>query len=200
MSAAVGTQAFIPEEKTNYYDSKYKHLPITSSNGAQNVTIGGAQSESNFELPADVYNLSQSYLRLQIDVPAAGQNNYNRLHVDNIPMIQQIRLFTNSGQEMCNLQYANRYTKVVLNVETPYEDVSVNVAPPSLTDANAGGLNYITGLMTSGVVDYDETNEINQAYPAPGKDVIHLVKTDAANGATNVKYFLPMTLFKNTIF
>src|SRR4051794_2941352 len=91
----------------------YKFSRIYQQTGGQNVTIDTTNPESIFELPPRVMNLSRSVLKFTATVPAYAANA-NWMFQDCIAGIREIQLMTRGGQNLCDINNLDHYTKIVL--------------------------------------------------------------------------------------
>lgn len=98
-------------ESKSLYAPVYKWRRLIQVAGGSSLPLSTATSNSIFNIPGGgVYNLANSYLQFDLNLPAAGANTYNNIWTDQIP-INDITLQTQSGQIIANLINCPVYTK-----------------------------------------------------------------------------------------
>jgi hypothetical protein len=146
MSAVVEQSSVISKE-LDYKMMKYSHptynltriLPLS---GTQDVAIqnGSGNQERLFELPTKVFNPSESIFQWDTTIPDLN-TKYNIAFADTIGELNQIELYTRSGQFLARIEDVNTYIQCVLPKETAlseflsFEDSDV-IKPCNLASAD----------------------------------------------------------------
>lgn len=135
----------------------YKLSKVLPLSGGQTVTVtpSGGQ-ETLFEIPTKCFNLAQSILYYSLATPAGANAKYNWLPEDILNGIQQIQLYTRSGQYLCDLQHIGNYLKVVGKKETPFEEYITLDAKNRLYLSNSTATTNYRPDNTTGSVAYTE--------------------------------------------
>lgn len=92
--------------------------------GASSLRVAAGTNEiSTFRLPSNsVYNLSRSFLCFTATPDGAVLNRYNFLYADFFPFIQSLRVYTDSGITLINLNDVAKHTKMVWKPNIKLED------------------------------------------------------------------------------
>jgi hypothetical protein len=154
---------------------KYGLTKILQQSGGGNVSITPNSSvEAVFDLPAQVYNLSKSYIDFTVSCAAPAQADQTLAsHVD-IPPVRRLSLYTRSGLYLCDIQSFQHYWKMCSNIITKADEVNAMGSPAvasSLAGAQViGVLNYIqssNALAATAPVDANTAHgaKINSADP-----------------------------------
>ncbi len=121
----------------------YKLSKLLPQSGQQNVTVSvsGGQ-ESLFQIPArQVFNTSKSQLSFTYTIPvSAGAGIYQRAFMNCMPAIRQIQLYSTNGIYLCDLNFANNYTRVVWDPETSVNEFLTYIVPQSIATTAGVGL------------------------------------------------------------
>lgn len=161
---SVDTQAsVIHSHQLNYKpvheaNPKYRflRLPLNNINGSS-VTLTGGQSQLlEFKLPTSVYNLSQSFLGYTISTPA---ENAAWVQEDAFEIASNVYFGNASGLDVCNLPFANKYTKISRKIKTKFQDFISNDVISGLSPSN-----LLTG---TNAIASPPTN----VYPVSGQNV-----------------------------
>ncbi len=133
----------------NYKAPKYKYSRLPPLNGSQQVDIPiTSTAETLFEIPTVVHNLSESVLHANVSYSAQGDHTapdgrFSWIHVDGMPLISEVDLYTRSGTYLCQLPNFQKYMKVVRKIYTKrkeYESNNLsNFLAPSNSLPNASG-------------------------------------------------------------
>ncbi len=169
----------------------YRHSKLYQQAGGVAITVSTSSLESVWELPNRVMNLANSYL--QFTMTPTGGTHFNYIFTDKVAPVRQIQLYTRGGVFLADVNYADRYTDIVLK-----SDVKLDDAP--LRDTGAVGafttaFGAINGSVEenhrAGVDNVPITDNPNEpAYFAIGADT-------TATPVLNVK--INLSDFKNTI-
>jgi len=104
--------------------STVKYHRMTQQTGATTADCSPAGGvETIFEIPIRTLNLSRSYLSFQMTVPGGVADDPNYVHVDGLPMINTIQLYTRGNLKLVDIPEVNKYLKTVLRRECKIEDV-----------------------------------------------------------------------------
>ena len=100
---------------------RFIRLPMNNLPGSS-IQIGPTTSQLiEFKLPNTVYNLAQSYLSYQLNIPGvAGVFNWS--FEDCFDLATNAYFGSAGGLDLCNLNYVNRYTKIVRKMKTSVTD------------------------------------------------------------------------------
>ncbi len=202
-------------EKKGYVHPEYRFSQVLPLSGGQTVTVSTAGGqETQFEIPVRPVNLSRTYLQFQASIAALAANS-NMVFGDCIPFFQQVQAYTRSGLYLADLNYANNYTKVVLNAETKLPEFLNNNTQSSANIA-AGDPTADPQVIGSGAMFY--RNNILVAAgagvnpPAPRPTMLgvgsnlsytepaYLLSTAAVNNICTFNVTIDLGKFKNTIF
>lgn len=86
---------------------------IQTTNGTGLTLSSGAQTQSIFNIPAEIYNLSKSYLIFDVSTATSGGATLsNVFHTDMCP-IDSIQLRTEDGVVLADIQNVNAYSKTI---------------------------------------------------------------------------------------
>lgn len=157
--SAVVEQSVVISKELDYKMMKYSHptysltriLPLS---GTQDVSItnGSGNQERLFELPTKCFNISESIFSWDTTIPDLN-TKFNIAFADTIGELNQIELYTRSGQFLARIEDANVYLNCISPKENAlseflaYEDTDVirpcNVAAANntLPTASLGGVN-----------------------------------------------------------
>lgn len=123
-------QYVVPEQlnytRMNYAGPKYKYSRVVPLSGNQTVNIpNGSTAEVLIEIPTNVFNLSESYLYANVAI-AAQPALHTWFHVDGMPLISEVDLYTRSGIYLCQLPNFQNYMKVVRKLHTNLREFKSN--------------------------------------------------------------------------
>jgi hypothetical protein len=164
----------------------YKYSRSYQQSGGTEVTIDTSNKESIFELPAKVMNLSKSVLKFTATPTAA---DFNWMFMDVIAGIRQIQLYNRSGVMLCDLNYLDKYSKIVLKTDTKKVDAIER------DYGTAGQLVDMYGVVrgTSSVYQYAD------AAASTGTSTVDPVYVYTGVNAPILDIELPLSQLKNTI-
>lgn len=182
---------------------------LLPQSGRQDVTVSvsGGQ-ESLFQIPAkQVFNFAKSHLCLKYTVPATAA--YNRAFMNCMPLIRQLQLYGTNGVMLCDLNFANNYTRVVWDPETDLKefltyDVPEVVATTAAAllqnpiNTGAGFLlnrNNATAPLTQrpAMIQYGSALNYTEAQYV-------MVSGNGVNSGLIINIDMPLELYKNTVF
>ena len=103
---------------------KYRFMRIPLNNiTVSSFQVGPTTPQlMEFKLPNTVYNLAQSYVSYQLALPAAGGTLVNWVNEDCFDLATNAYFGSAGGMDLCNLNFVNRYTKVVRKMKTSFTD------------------------------------------------------------------------------
>lgn len=198
-----------------YSYPKYKFHRLNQQNGRSDVilnTTGG--SESVFEIPAKVFNLSKSCIRATLyknndNMVSSNFNIYN----SQASVVSEIQFYNSSGVMVCDLKFANNYTDVVSKPETKLTDYlsssfSADAESNFLSRSNSSKSTINSSRYDASLSDISYT-EHQYFKVIPGIPTIPEYKDGKGNTIPEVpthgdelvfNFNLPLKIFKNTIF
>lgn len=171
----------------NEHNPKYRFLRLSMSNKTgTSFTITSTTSDLiEFKLPTHaVYNLAQSYIGYEISVPAQGANTNVWFHEDCADIAQTVYFGNNAGLDVCNLNFANRYTKIARKLKTSISDFLSNDNSSQLYPCNSLGASNYHPATAVGTTNYIESKYMSVGF---------------INTASTAARFYPLSGFKDTI-
>ena len=139
MSSHVASQInYKAESQSALPKYRYLRVPLNNLTGTAFTITGSTSQLIEFKLPTTVYNLAQSFLSYQISLPAQSAIA-TWTHEDCLELATNAYFGTAGGLDLCNLNYVNRYTKVVRKMRTKVQDYLANDNTSGLYPSNANG-------------------------------------------------------------
>lgn len=176
--------------------SKTEYTRIPQQSGGSGMTISTSATESIFELPSRVFNLSKSHLKYKIVVPDPGTTpNFNYLWVHE-GGIRQIQLYTRSGTMLVDLNNLQQYLSIVTGAETKKADAV-------FLDSSAANLHVLKHNECTGSARVvDNLRPIAGAQTAPdGNPYERQYLFQGADEVANTVFVdIDLSLIKNTLF
>jgi len=127
------------------YSPKYRFMkiPLNNLTGSTITITPTAGQLLEFKLPIGVFNLARSYL-LEDESAGSTANNFNWHWEDVLEVAQNVYFGTAGGLGICDLQYANNYSKIVRPAKTKFSkflshDVQSSLYPSCMLGGSAGG-------------------------------------------------------------
>ncbi len=145
---------------------KYRFLRIPLNNlTGSTFQVGPTTSQlMEFKLPNTVYNLAQSYVSYQLSIPTSGATFANWVHDDCLDVATTAYFGSAAGPDLCNLQYVNRYTKIVRKMKTSLQDfLSKDISSQLHTCNSAATANLVAASGASATTNYTEPQYIRSA-------------------------------------
>jgi hypothetical protein len=167
----------------------YRYLRVPLNNlTSGSIALSNASQLLEFKLPStDVYNLAKSHIAYTLEVPASAvAGTFAWYHEDTFTLADSISFGTAGGENICDLTFADRYTKIARKIDTKVNDFLSNDTFSQLYPCNQLKSLNVNGANTAGVVDYLENR-----YVSPD-DI------DGAIGYKRVAY--PLKGLPNTVF
>ena len=148
------------------YSPVYKFLRVplnlpTSST----INISDSAIRLEFKLPSTrVYNLNKSMIGYNLNVPAQGVGSVIYSHEDVFTLGSEVFFGTAGGTDLCNLHYANNYTKISTKQNTKIDDFLSADNSSQLYPCNEiSTSNAIAGpTAQTGTVSFTEPNYLSQ--------------------------------------
>jgi hypothetical protein len=124
--------------KTASAHGNYKYLRITPiGSSAQNPTLSITSTvQTQFELPNNVLNLSRSKLCFDVNLTAAGANNFNLLYGKALSLIDRITLTSRSGVILADIPYTGHFGALVSSTNTKSSELMMRSALDVLSCAS----------------------------------------------------------------
>ncbi len=187
----------------------YQLLKINQTSGFQGVTLSVAGGEeSEFEIPAKVFNLSKTKIQFTLTPasPPVAAVSYNWMFAEEVPIIRQIQFYTRSGTYFVNVPNCNKYLNMILRRETKLEDLLKRDKTLVVTGATASGV--LEGLQPCNSLfnaNFRPTAGVTgiTSYLEPQYVIIGSATTVAGPVYVNtpqLNYTFDLSLFKNTLF
>jgi len=181
--------------------------------GGVAVALSSSVSESQFELPVKVLNMSKTTLDFTVYVPATA-SKCTAIHTAGCPFIDSISLLSREGLEICRINNLPRYLRSVLPVVTKLEKfltygqsngaltailADVKDKGPSFNRSNA----HVDGATDTGADLGVNSRRISTIQTANATAYVNAdinftepqyVKESADNGAQYCNYSIPLAL------
>lgn len=101
-------------KKVDYIHPTYHIEQIYPQSGITTQTMSSAGGQENiFEIPANVFNLSKSYITFTATIGASGGGIYNAIYRDVCSWFRQIQIYTRNSVMLMDLNELANYTKMV---------------------------------------------------------------------------------------
>ncbi|HVT62683.1 MAG TPA: hypothetical protein VHD33_04260 [Legionellaceae bacterium] len=187
----------IAADNLNYTQDAYRHsrlqyVPTFPNQYGAPIILTSGQTPTVFNLPTDVFNLSESILMYTVNLTApAGNGNYIWYPTDTYAEISHIQFYGSNNQLLVDLDNANNYFKIVGKHETNMSEFLTNDFQNRLYPSN-NLINLVPSLRVQSGVTTPVPAAINYLEPA----YWHVGDVD-----TDVRYEvqLPLRYFKNTL-
>lgn len=129
MSSNLTTDTVISQEldykPLGYLHPTYRYTKITQQTGGTIVTVPATTSqESIFQIPTKAFSFAESFITGTL-TPGQVAANYNYLSAK-VPFANEIHLYTQGGQYMCQITNLVNYMSVVRPATTPYDQYMTN--------------------------------------------------------------------------
>lgn len=109
---------------------KYGLTKILQQSGGGNVAISANSSvESIFDIPAQVFNLSKSFIDFTVTCPASGNPGQTLGAMLDIPPIRRLSLYTRGGLYLCDIQNFQHFWKMTSNLSTMTDQMNSAGSP-----------------------------------------------------------------------
>lgn len=152
---------------------KYALTKILQQSGGGSVAITANSSvEAVFDVPAQVYNLSKSYIDFTISCAAPGQAGQTLGAMLDIPPIRRLSLYTRSGLYICDIQNFQHFWKLCSNLVTRTDDMN-SAGSPAYASTLAGALQ-------EGFVNFCQPSNAAPATAPASADTYHGTKINSA--------------------
>ena len=129
---------------------KYRFLKLSMNNQAGNTVTMDAVSNFlvEFKLPAQVYNLSKSYLSYQIEIPGVA-STCNWVFNDTVGEFQSLTFGSGGGLNFADVQYLNNYLSVARKYDINNDDYLSADVTSGLQKADLTSTNYFPPSVTT---------------------------------------------------
>ncbi|HVT63453.1 MAG TPA: hypothetical protein VHD33_08215, partial [Legionellaceae bacterium] len=174
-----------------YRHSRLQYVPTFPNQYGSPIYLTSGQTPSVFNLPTDVFNLSESILMYSVNLSAAGAGNYIWYPADTYAEISHIQFYGSNNQLMVDLDNANNFFKVVGKHEMGLTEFLSNDFENRLYPSN-NLVNLVPSLRVQSGVTTPVPSAIN--YTEPAYWIVGDANTDIA-----YQVQLPLRLFKNTL-
>ena len=191
--------------KTHYQASgKYRYARVfldSGSNGSGGVitldTIGGLAAK--FKLPAEVYNLSRSYLSYTTNMAAPAAKCSVAYTDVALPWVQSIQLGTMGNFNIVDLQNSNLYSRIARKLDTSLDDFESSDIFSGLTKSDLTSANYVPSGYTSLVGNSLGVPVGAPALVAPSPNEPLYSRSSVAATPMQQQYNVPLSSFTNTL-
>ena len=185
------------EIQVNVLHPNYQLKKLTQQFGVETVTFTATGGNySVFELPAVAFNLSKSYLALSYTLPAAGVGGvYSQNFEAVLAAIRRIQFYDHSSKMICDIDNFDRYTRIILNSDSTIEELNNGTPDTTLYKSNFPKGQPVYGIRPNegnSNLSFNEQTYLSTSLNADYNAV--------ANTAYTVRYKIPLSMFKNTIF
>lgn len=183
--------------KLDHMYGTYQLTRVVQQTGNQtnSISLQGGM-ESIFELPPKVWNLSKSYLQFQLNPVSSGTSpHFNWLHIDGVPAIRQIQLFTRSGLYVCDINDVDRYLKMVTRRKNLIGDVETWDHIGKGTVASG----FFEGLQTCNVLATDSDRPDGVACDIHYLEPSYCISGTDSSAAPQINFKIYLDKFKNSI-
>jgi hypothetical protein len=198
-------------KKHDYMYPIYKHSKILPLAGGQAFAVpntGG--TETLFELPAKVLNLSKSYISFTASIVGLA-NTGNFVVSDIMPSFRQVQLYTRGGLFLADINNFDDYTKAVLKIETKMEEYltwdkygHLSGTSNSLRQNNvvgvANNLGCRYGVGVAGDANVPARSNGSAASVSYIEPTYLSTSSAQGNNEPTISYKLNLGIIKNTIF
>jgi len=189
----------------------YKYLRIVPlGSGGQNPTLSlTSTTQTQFELPNNVLNLSKSKLCFDVNIAANAAGICNNIHGNALSLIDRITLTSRSGTILADIPNCLIFGNMVSAVNTKLSDIisrtPLNTKTMTMgghaTAATALGLSQLTPVSDivrcNGTANYQVTAAGLTAFTPNTEPVVFY--TAAAAVANSITYQIELSAFKDTL-
>ncbi|HVT62352.1 MAG TPA: hypothetical protein VHD33_02545, partial [Legionellaceae bacterium] len=174
-----------------YRHSRLQYVPTFPNQYGAPIPLSSGQSPTVFNLPTDVFNLSESILMYTVNLSAANGRNYIWYPTDTYAEISHIQFYGSNNQLLVDLDNANNYFKIVGKHETSMQEFLTNDFQNRLYPSNVL-INVAPALRVQSGIAIGVPANINYTEPA---------YFEVGDINTDVQYQvqLPLRYFKNTL-
>ena len=157
MADSVALPVEIKYEKVPSVSPKYKYLKVPLNNipggSILDLCSGLLHNSSNLCL-ALMYTIWLNRILLKSSIAAQGDGNYSILWADTQTIADQISFSDAAGNNLLNLQSADKYVKIMRKVDTPYDEYVTHTALDRLAPSGlAATTNYQPTLVDTTAFD-----------------------------------------------
>ena len=191
--------------KTHYQSSgKYRYARIFLDSGSNGnggtITLDHlATLSAKFKLPAEVYNLSKSYLSYTTNMAAPAAKCTFAFADVALPWVQSIQLGTMGGTDVVNLQNSNLYSRIARKLDTDLDEFECSDLLSGLTKSDLTSDNYVPSGYTSLAGNSLGVPTGAPALVAPSANEPLYSRSSTAATAMQMQYNVPLSAFTNTL-
>ena len=196
--------------KTASAHGNYKYLRIVPTGSTQNPTLSlTSTTQTQFELPNNVMNLSKSKLSFDLNFTTAGAGICHNVHGNALSLIDRITLTSRTGTILADIPNTHIFGNLVSAVNTKLSDLltrsPLNTASMTISgNANAGTalsgaqITPVTDIVRcNGTANYQIGGAGLTAFTPNTEPVVFY--TAAANLANSISYQIELSAFKDTL-
>lgn len=193
----------IPSYSIDYSQKALKHgtlqyQQVFSNQYGSPININTGNTITVFNLPTEVFNLSESILMYTVQLPAPTTGHYIWTYEDTIGEIQHIQFYGSNNQFICDIDNFQNYYKVVVKRETGQKEFLTNDALNGVYPSNS--LNNVVPALRSANGRASATPVISAANPSDQnyREPAYF-SVGALNSAVSYQVQLPFKEIHNTI-
>jgi hypothetical protein len=189
----------------------YKYLRVVPiGSGGQNPILSlTSTTQTQFELPNNVLNLSKSKLCFDVNIVANGGGICNNIHGNALSLIDRITLTSRSGTILADIPNCHIFGNMVSAVNTKLSDLVSRTPINTVTMTMGGHVNAATALGLSqltpvsdivrcnGTANYQVGGAGLEAFTPNTEPVVFY--TAAAAVANSLTYQIELSAFKDTL-
>lgn len=173
---------------------RYTKINLDNLSGTTVPLSLNSSQQIQFKIPNGIpFNLGQSYITYSYTVPAGGAVNYSAIFQNNQDMFAQIS-FGDNSLAINDIQYADRYTSMILPIKTPHEILLCKDALTTFYATNQTNVQNVTPFSLDNLT-VGNLNTSSQSYSEPQ----YLTFSSAVNTALTVTRMLPLATFVDTV-
>lgn len=170
----------------------YRYMPQFPNTYGQPIALNTSQTPVVVNLPPEVFNLAQSYVYFQINLPAAGAGLYTWTPADAYSgAISHIQHYCGSGQFIADIDNLQNYMKIVAKKETAMNDFLALDPTNGLYPSNS--LNNAVPALRNGTTNVPNPSSLSYIEPA-------YYNVSGVNTQVVINCMLPLRLIKNSVF
>ena len=152
----------------------YKYLRVVPLGSSQNPTLSvTSTTQTQFELPNNVMNLSLSKLTFDLQIPTQTLAKFNNIYGNGLALIDRITLTSRTGVILADIPNTHMFGSLVSSVNTKLSD---------LLTRNTKGPGMAAGATTDNVAVNDATSQVGALTASQLSPVSDLIR---CNGALN---------------
>lgn len=175
----------------------YKFHKVAPNTGAMSQVLSSTGSEeTRFEIPAEVFNFSKSFIEFTLTIPALGGGIIPNINMDTFGLFRSLRLATSTG-DICSINDVGYFIKMVLPYNLSQKEYKS--LPP-----HSNGISWGTFIQRSdnptGANNFPYITNGASNSPINYEDQIHFNNGTAANAIATYSIRFQFSLLKDSLF